>query len=109
MFLELESQLSKETQSIPSVHSPRKLSGRTGETPNKARQIVVGAGKSALDYVIRRFDLPSARLNKPQGWIFAETPLNAISRSNWSPESAEVRPLAPREDGSWFRAELDCS
>ena len=32
-------------------------------------------------------------------------------RSNWSPESAEVRPLfkAPREDGSWFRAELDCS
>jgi hypothetical protein len=38
-------------------------------------------------------------------------PLYAISRSNWSPESAEVRPLfkAPREDGSWFRAELDCS
>jgi hypothetical protein len=68
------------------------LSGRTGETPNKARQIVVGAGKSALDYVIRRFDLPSARLNK-QGWIFAETPLNAISRSNWSPESAQGRPL----------------
>src|SRR5205823_1426184 len=34
------------------------------------------------------------------------TPLSAISRSNWSPESAEVRPLfkAPREDGSWFRA-----
>jgi hypothetical protein len=92
VFLELESQLSKETQSIPSVHSPRKLSGRTGETPNKARQIVVGAGKSALDYVIRRFDLPSARLNK-QGWIFAETPLNAISRSNWSPESAQGRPL----------------
>ena len=68
------------------------LSGRTGETPNKAQQIVVGAGKSALDYVIRRFDLPSARLNK-QGWIFAETPLNAISRFNWSPESAQGRPL----------------
>jgi hypothetical protein len=31
-FLELESQLSKETQSIPSVHSPRKLSERTGKT-----------------------------------------------------------------------------
>jgi hypothetical protein len=47
----------------------------------------------------------------PRGWTFAETPLNAISRSNWSPESAEVRPLlkAPREDGSSFRAELDCS
>ncbi len=93
VFLELESQLSKETQSIPSVHSPRKLSGRTGETPNKARQIVVGAGKSALDYVIRRFDLPSARLNKPQDWIFAEIPLNAISRSNWSLKSAQGRPL----------------
>ena len=41
----------------------------------------------------------------------AGTPLYAISRSNWSPESAEVRPLfkAPREDGSWFHAELDCS
>ena len=38
-------------------------------------------------------------------------PLYAISRSNWSPESAEVRPLfkAPREDGFRFRAELDCS
>jgi endosialidase-like protein len=38
-------------------------------------------------------------------------PLYAISRFNWSPEPAEVRPLfkAPREDGSWFRAELDCS
>jgi hypothetical protein len=50
------------------------------------------------------FNLFSARLNKPRGWIFAETPFSAISRSNWSPESAEVRPLfkAPREDGSWF-------
>jgi hypothetical protein len=37
--------------------------------------------------------------------MFAETPLSAISRSNWSPESAEARWLfkAPREDGSWFR------
>jgi len=57
------------------------------------------------------FNLSSAGLNKPQGWIFAETPFSAISRSKWSPESAEVRPLfkAPREDRSWFRAELDCS
>src|SRR5438067_9046243 len=40
---------------------------------------------------------------------FAETPLSAISRFNWSPESAEVRPLfqAPREDGSLFRADLE--
>jgi len=32
-------------------------------------------------------------------------------RSNWSPESGEVGPLfkAPRERGSWFRAELDSS
>src|SRR5439155_5038878 len=39
----------------------------------------------------------------------AETPFSAISRSNWSPESAEVRMLlkAPRRDGSWFRAELE--
>jgi hypothetical protein len=38
-------------------------------------------------------------------------PLYAISRTNWSPESAEMRPLfkTPREDGSWFRAELDSS
>src|SRR5438046_6222530 len=36
------------------------------------------------------------------GLTFAEAPPNAISRSNWSPESAEVRPLfkAPREE--WF-------
>ena len=39
------------------------------------------------------FTLSSARLNKPQGWISAETPFSAIPRSNWSPESADVRPL----------------
>src|SRR5438034_6807736 len=52
-----------------------------------------------LDYVTRRFNVSSAGLKKLVGWTFAETPLNAISRSNWSPESAEVRPLfkAPRE------------
>jgi hypothetical protein len=45
------------------------------------------------------------------GLTFAEAPLNAISRFNWSPESAEVRPLfkAAREDGSWFRADLEQS
>ena len=36
-------------------------------------------------------------------------PLYAITRSNRNPESAEVRPLFSRKDGSWFRAELDCS
>jgi hypothetical protein len=50
-----------------------------------------GAGKSTLDYVTRRFDAPSARVEKtPWGWTFAGKPLYAIS-------------------GSWFRAELDCS
>ena len=36
--------------------------------------------------------------------MFAETPLSAISRSNLSPDSAEVSSLfnAPHEDGSWF-------
>ena len=34
----------------------------------------------------------------PWGWTFAGTPLYAISRSNWSPDSAKLRPLleAPR-------------
>jgi hypothetical protein len=36
-------------------------------------------------------------------------PLYAITRSNPNPESAEVRPLSSRKDGSWFCAELDCS
>jgi hypothetical protein len=44
--------------------------------------------------------------------MFAGTPFSAITRSNWSHESAEVRPLfrAPREGmipGS--AAELACS
>ncbi len=45
------------------------------------------------------------------GLTFAETPLSAISRFNWSPESTEARrPLkAPREDGSSFRADLERS
>src|SRR6266487_6005133 len=45
------------------------------------------------------------------GLTFAEAPPSAISRSNWSPESAEVRSLfkAPREDDSSFRANLEQS
>jgi putative sterol carrier protein len=39
--------------------------------------------KKEVDYVIRRFNLFSAQLNKPQGWIFAETPYSAISKFNW--------------------------
>ena len=62
-----------------------------------------------FDYVIRRFNAPSADLKAD--WIFAETPLSAISRFNWSPESPEARPLlkAAREDGSSFRADLEQS
>jgi hypothetical protein len=48
------------------------LAGRRdsdGHDPSvhKARQIVAGAGKSALDYVIRRFNASSAGLKKPVG------------------------------------------
>src|SRR5260370_10672477 len=56
--------------------------------------------------------VPKSRLG---GLTFAEAPLSAISRSNWSPESAEVRPLfkAPREDGSlvplWNWIAVKCS
>jgi hypothetical protein len=42
---------------------------------NKARQIVAGAGKNILDYVIRRFNASSAWAEvSPWGWTFAETP-----------------------------------
>ena len=46
-----------------------------------------------------------------KGLAFAETPLSAISRFNWSPESPKARPLlkAAREDGSSFRADLEQS
>src|SRR5260370_20976304 len=42
---------------------------------------------------------------------FAEAPVSAISRFNWSPEPTEVRRLfkAPREDDSSFRADLERS
>ena len=51
-----------------------------------------GLSKNAFDRVIRHFNAPSAGLKKRGGWIFAGPPLSAISRSNWSPESAKVRP-----------------
>ena len=46
-----------------------------------------------------------------EGLTFAETPLSAISRFTWSPESPEARPLfkAPCKDGSSFRADLEQS
>jgi len=50
-----------------------------------------------------------------KGWLkgltFAETPLSAISRSTWSLEASEVRPVlvATHEDGSSFRADLEQS
>ena len=59
--------------------------------------------KSVLDYVIRRFSASSGGLKKPWGWIYAGTPLNAISTSNWSPESAEGRLLSEEISlGGWF-------
>jgi hypothetical protein len=40
------------------------------------------------------FNASSAGIRKARwGWIDTETPFSAISRSNWSPDSAEVRPL----------------
>jgi hypothetical protein len=60
---------------------------------------------NASDYVTRRFDPSSAGLKSPWGWTFAGTPLDAISRSNWSPEPGEVRRqevLAPYQGGSRF-------
>ncbi len=54
-----------------------------------------------FDYVIRRLNALSAGSESRLGGLtFAEAPLSAISRFNWSPESAEVRTLfkAPRED-----------
>jgi hypothetical protein len=52
-----------------------------------------------LDYVTRRFKASLARLNKAAG---AEPPLYAISRFNWSPESAEMRPLFQSASRGWF-------
>jgi hypothetical protein len=54
-FLELES-------TIRAAELPENCRVRE----NKARQVVAASDKNALDYVIRRFNLSSARLNKPQ-------------------------------------------
>jgi len=45
------------------------------------------AGKTQVDYVTRRFNRSSARLKKLVGLNLRWSPLYAISRSNWSPES----------------------
>ena len=47
-----------------------------------------------FDYVIRRLSALSAGL-KSAGWglTCGETPLSAISRFNWSPESTKARRL----------------
>jgi len=98
--------------------SGTRIDDSCGRTPrglrsarNKARQIVA--------ILIKTFSITSSDVSTylrrgwigRRGWTFAETPPNAISRSNWSPESAELRPLckASLEEGSWFRTELDCS
>jgi hypothetical protein len=56
-----------------------------------------------VDYVIRRFNASSAGLKKPRGaGPSLGLPLSAISRSNWSPESAKVRPLCKAPCGGSF-------
>ena len=59
--------------------------------------------KSDLDYVTRRFNPEGLR-----GW---DTALRDF-QIKLEPESAKAMPPsldAPREEGSWFRAELDCT
>jgi hypothetical protein len=76
------------------------------------RRLSESAAKIVLDYVTRRLNASSAGLESRLGSLtFAEAPLSAISRFNWSPESAEVRRLlkAPREDDCSFRADLEQS
>jgi hypothetical protein len=79
---------------------------------SKEFDTIVQIGYKFFDYVIRRLN---ALLTGDKGWLkgltFAETPLSAISRFNWSPESPEARPLieSAREDGSSFRADLEQS
>ena len=70
------------------------------------------AAKKVLDYVTRRFNASSAGLKSRLGSLtFAEAPLSAISRFNWSSESTKARRLfeAPRQDDSSFRADLEVS
>ena len=58
-----------------------------------------------LDYVTRRFNASSAGLNKPVGLDLRwDPPVTAISRSNWSPESAEVSArLVPSSARNWLQ------
>src|SRR5437879_6960231 len=73
-------------------------------------RLSASGGKIPVDYVSRRLNALSSRLkSRSEGLTFAETPLSAISRFTWSPESAEVRPpfKASREDDSSFRADLE--
>jgi len=71
-----------------------------------------GVGKRAVDHVTRRFSASSAGLKKPVGLDlrcyrrFARSPDSTGALSQ--PKSGRCL-KAPREDGSWFRAELDCS
>ena len=65
-----------------------------------------------LDYVTRRFNASSAGFKSRLGGLtFAEAPLSAISRFNWSPESTKARRLfeALRQNDSSFRADLEQS
>jgi hypothetical protein len=55
-FLELESAIRSEQNAQ-----------RTAERVKQSSTNFRGLSKSLFDYVIRRFNLPSARLNKPQG------------------------------------------
>src|SRR4029077_13901161 len=61
------------------------------------RQIRRADGKNLLDYVTRRFNASSAGLKKPVGldlrWARRFT---RFQETNWSPESAEGRPLFKR-------------
>jgi hypothetical protein len=73
---------------------------------------VGSAGKIVFDYVIRCLNALSAGSeSRLRGLTFAEAPLSAISRFNWSPESTKARRMfeVPREDDSSFRADLEQS
>jgi hypothetical protein len=65
-----------------------------------------------FDYAIRHLNVPWARLNKSQGWIYARIAAlrnhqirlePRVSRREAAVQSAFVKMV------SWFRAELDCS
>jgi hypothetical protein len=66
-----------------------------------------------LDYVNRRFNASPARLNKPLGldlrWDTAQRDLRFQMAPGVKPKRGQAILDGPREDASWFRAELDCS